>query len=200
MVLGIGHLRIFAQEVLEEDRGHRRDVLVAEAQIGAGEAAVAGLHRLHADFAGVVQHVPREDLLRDGHGTRLGGDRRQKDFALHARDIEGEQAAVFDDLARDLVFAGGEVGQRNLFTAADLVDQAEVGGGQHAEVLAILLVNALDVFRDHQLDARTTSRRRATASRLEPLPRRLPLTAQTKPPFFTSLRLMGVSLPHFRPR
>src|SRR5208283_1121424 len=36
-------------------------------------------------------------------------------------------------------------------------------------------------------------------SRLEPLPRRLPLTAPTKPPRLTSPRLIGVSLPHFRP-
>ena len=43
--------------------------------------------------------------------------------------------------------------ERNLFAGANLVDQAEVGRGQHAEVLAVLLVNALDVFGDHQLDA-----------------------------------------------
>src|SRR6478672_2039748 len=36
-------------------------------------------------------------------------------------------------------------------------------------------------------------------SRLEPLPLRFPLTAATNPPFFTSPRLIGTSLPHFRP-
>ena len=43
--------------------------------------------------------------------------------------------------------------ERNLFPAANLVDHAEVGGGQHAQVLAVLLVDTLDVFGDHQLDA-----------------------------------------------
>src|SRR5208337_860095 len=42
---------------------------------------------------------------------------------------------------------------RDLFAAADLVDHPKVGRGQHSEVLAILLINAFDVLRDHQLDA-----------------------------------------------
>ena len=33
----------------------------------------------------------------------------------------------------------------------------------------------------------------------DPVDAALPLTAATKPPFFTSPRLMGTSLPHFRP-
>src|SRR6266567_651175 len=36
-------------------------------------------------------------------------------------------------------------------------------------------------------------------SRLDPLPRRFPLTAATKSPRFTSPRWMGTSLPHFKP-
>ena len=127
---------------------------MAEAQIGARESGVAGLYRLDADLVGAVHHVARENLLRDGHGARLGLDRRQKNLALQARHVERKQAAVFDHLAGDFVFAASELGQRNFFAAADLVDQSEFGRGQHAEVLAILLVDALDVFRDHQLDAR----------------------------------------------
>src|SRR5207248_6846796 len=41
----------------------------------------------------------------------------------------------------------------NLFPGADLVDQRKIRGSEHAQVLAVLLVDALDVFRDHQLDA-----------------------------------------------
>ena len=105
MVLGIGDRRVLAEKVLEENRRHRRDVFVAEAQIGARESGVAGLYRLDADLVGAVHHVARENFLRDGHRPRLGLDRRQKNFALQARDVEREQAAVLDHLARDLVFA-----------------------------------------------------------------------------------------------
>ena len=44
------HRRVFAHVMLVEDRGHRRDVLVAEAQIGAGKSGVARLHVRHANF------------------------------------------------------------------------------------------------------------------------------------------------------
>src|SRR5581483_8227709 len=60
--------------------------------------------------------------------------------------------AVLDDLPRDLILAC-ELGQRNLLTRADFVNQPEIRGCEHAQVLAILLVNALDIFRDHQLKA-----------------------------------------------
>ncbi len=142
-----------AEEVLVENRRHGGDVLVAEAKIGARKTGVARLYRLDADLVSTVQHMAREDLLRDGHRPRLGRDRRQKNFALHARDVKREQAAVLDDLPRDFVFTFGELRQRNLLAAADPVDHAEVGRSQHAEVLAVLLVNALNVFGDHQLDA-----------------------------------------------
>src|SRR5271157_1479736 len=145
---------VLAEKMLEENGRHGRDVFVAEAQIGAGESGIAGLHGLDANMIRVTQHVTRENLFRDGHGARLGVDRRQKGLALQARDVEREEAAVFYHLARDLVLALRELGQRDLFAAADLVNQAKVGRRQHAEVLAILLVNAFDVLGDHQLDAR----------------------------------------------
>ena len=72
---------------------------------------------------------------------------------MQARDVEREQSAVLDDLPRDFVFAGRELAKRNFFAGADLVDQREIGRGQQAEVLAVLLVDALDIFGDHQLDA-----------------------------------------------
>src|SRR6478672_2282781 len=42
---GIIDLGIFSDVTLEEDGGHGGDVLVAEAQVGAGEAGVSGLDR-----------------------------------------------------------------------------------------------------------------------------------------------------------
>ena len=43
MLEAIVDRRVFADVVLEEDRRHRRDVLVAEAKVDAGETGVAGL-------------------------------------------------------------------------------------------------------------------------------------------------------------
>ena len=80
-------------------------------------------------------------------------DRRQEHLPLHARHIERKQPAVLNHLPRDLIFAGRELAQRNLFPAANPVDQRKVGRSQHSQVLAILLVDALNVFRDHHLDA-----------------------------------------------
>src|SRR5262249_40518666 len=92
-----------------------------------------------------------------------GLDRGEKDFVLrtvtlrrsrlHPGDIEWEQPAVFDHLPGDVVFTGGEFAQWDLFAGANPVDQTKIGRGQNPKVLAVLLVNALDVFSDHQLDA-----------------------------------------------
>ena len=43
--------------------------------------------------------------------------------------------------------------QRHLLAAADLVDHAEVGGREDADVLAVLAVDPLDVLGDHDADA-----------------------------------------------
>src|SRR5581483_11751757 len=150
---GIVDLGVFADEVLEKDGRHGRDVLVAESQVGAGEAGVAGLDAGDADVAMLVDHVAGEDFFRQRHGAFGRGYSRQKYFFLHAGDVEGEQAAVLDDLARDLVFARGEFGERDFLAGANLVDEREVGRSENAEVLAVLLVDALDVFRDDELDA-----------------------------------------------
>jgi hypothetical protein len=113
---GVVHLRVFAQVAFEENRRHRRDVLVAEAQIGAGEAGVARLDE-DADFTFLVAACGARKFSPRRHGARLGRDRRQKDLSLHARHVERKQAAVLDDLPRDLIFTGGEFAQRNLFPA-----------------------------------------------------------------------------------
>ncbi len=83
----------------------------------------------------------------------LGRNRRQKNFFLHASDVERKQSAVLDHLLRDLVLAGRELSERNFFPGANLVDERKIGRGQQAQVLAILLVDALDIFGDHDLNA-----------------------------------------------
>src|SRR5581483_9003829 len=100
-----------------------------------------------------LHHVPRKDLLGQSHRPRRSGDGRHQSLALHARHVEREETAVLNHLAGDLVLALGEFAERDLLAASDALDEAEVGGGQHTQVLAVLLVDALDVLGDHQLDA-----------------------------------------------
>jgi len=54
---------------------------------------------------------------------------------------------------RDLVFAFREFRKRHLFAVTNAIDEREVRRSQQAEILAVLLVDALDIFGDHQLDA-----------------------------------------------
>src|ERR1700687_5617510 len=59
--------RILADVTLEENRRHGRDVLVAEAQIGASESGISGLDRRYPDFPLLVDHVPRKDFFCQRH-------------------------------------------------------------------------------------------------------------------------------------
>ena len=146
---------------------------MAEAQIGLGKSGIARLHAGNANAAFFVHHVPREDFLRHRHWALVGLYRRQKYFPLHARYIEGKQPAVLNDLARNLILARRELAQRDIFSAANLVDQRKVGRSQNPQILAVLLVDALDVFRDHYANAGAHLRiRRLLAARsfAAPLP------------------------------
>ena len=152
-------LRILADIMLEENRGHGRNVLVAEAQIGTRKASVTRLYRGHSYCALLVEHVPRKNLLGKSHRQCGGGAParglygRKKNLPLQTRNIEWKKPAVFDHLPRNLILARGEFAQRDLFPAPDAINQREVCRSQQPQVLAILRVNALDIFGDHHADA-----------------------------------------------
>src|SRR4051794_27305509 len=97
--------------------------------------------------------MPREDFFGKRHRATFGGDRRNLYLTLQARDVERKQAAVFNDLSRDLVFAACELFERNLCAVFNARDQIEVGRGQQAEVLAVLTVDALDIFGNDTTNA-----------------------------------------------
>ena len=130
---GIVHRNILADILLVKDGGHRRDILMAEAQIDAGEAGIAGLDRCNADCALRSNHVAGQDLLREGHrlcGSPCGADtlvrrcdRRQEHPFLHARHVKRKQSPILDHLPRDLVFLRGELTEREFFSGANSIDQ-----------------------------------------------------------------------------
>src|SRR3954462_947319 len=150
----IVHRHIFAQEVLVKDRRHRSNVLVAEAKISPGESGIARFHCRYALFPIGRDHVAREDLLGYRHRSRFRVDFGNPHLTLETSDVEWKQTAVLDHLPGNLVFTLLEDLERNLLAATNFVDKAEVGGSKHAQVLTVLLVNALDILRDHELDSR----------------------------------------------
>src|SRR5262249_54389517 len=118
---GIIDLGVFPDVVLKEDCSHRRDVLVAEPQVGASKTCVAGFDGRNTNFSLLVQHMARKDLFGHSHRARTCLDWRQKDFPLHARYVERKQSTTFDHLACDFVLASRELTQRNLFPSTNLV-------------------------------------------------------------------------------
>ncbi len=85
---GIVHLCILTHIALKKDRRHRRDILVAETQVGLRKTRIAWLHRSDANLALFVLHVPREDFLRQRHAALGSLNRRQEHFPLHPCHIE----------------------------------------------------------------------------------------------------------------
>ena len=152
---GIGDARVFAHLRDEERLGHRRDVLVREANVGAREERIARLHRGHAGHAGlrVGDDVRGEDLLAQRHGTRGRGDGGWRDLAFEPRAVVREEAAVLDDRRADGVEALRELRDGDGLARLDARDEPEVRGGQQADVLGVLLVDLLDALRDDELHA-----------------------------------------------
>ena len=105
--LGIGDHRVLAHLRGEERLRHRRHVLVAEADVRAGEERVAGLHRDRAELSGlrVDDDVRGEDLLAEGHRARGRRHRGRRRLAGEARAVVREEAAVLDDGRADRVEA-----------------------------------------------------------------------------------------------
>ena len=151
---GIVDLGVFPDELLEEDRRHRRDVFMAEPDVGEHEPFVARLHGWNADlpFRRIDDPTACQDLLAQRHRAlrRLG--RMQHDFTLEPGHVVVEQPAMLDDAAGDLALARGEHRQRDDLPAAHLVENREIGRRQHAEVLTVLAVDALDAFGYDQSD------------------------------------------------
>src|SRR5579872_1642103 len=114
---------VFADVALEEDGSHRGDVFVTEAQVGLGESSIAGLNSGHTNFALLVHHVPRENLFRQRHWTFACFNRRQKNLLLHARDVEWKQTAILNDLTRNFIFSGSELGERDFLSGTNSVNQ-----------------------------------------------------------------------------
>src|SRR5262249_42867780 len=55
-------LRILSDVMLKKDRRHRRNIFMAEAQIGAGKARVSRFDCRHSNLALLIHHVARKNL------------------------------------------------------------------------------------------------------------------------------------------
>src|SRR5688572_133304 len=146
---------LIAYELFIKDRGHRRHVFVAEPYVRAHESRVARAYGFdsHLVFRKVRYKVAGEYLFGQRHRAARGSDFRERYFALKPRDVEREEAAVLDDLPRDLVLAACELFQIYLLAPHDALDQIKIRRGEQPEVLAILFVDALYVFGDYKPDS-----------------------------------------------
>src|SRR6478752_4941854 len=119
--------------------------------------------------------MPRKNLLGECHrlcgagAPARGFYRWKKNFCLHPGHVEWKQSTVLNHLPRYLVFTRGELAERNLLAIANAVNQRKVRGGQQPQVLAVLLVDALDIFSNHHPNSRAHLRvRRLFAARSFP--------------------------------
>src|SRR4029078_2200574 len=85
--------RLFADELLVKNCGHRRNILVAEADVGAHKHGLPGLNRLYADsiLRKIGDRVASEDLLGERQWPACGGDRRNAHLALKPRYVKRKQ-------------------------------------------------------------------------------------------------------------
>ncbi len=72
----------------------------------------------------------------------------------HPRPVEGEEAAPPHDLGGDRIQVPGELLHRDGLASANPLHEAEVRGGEEAQVLTVLEVDALEALGDHQPQAR----------------------------------------------
>src|SRR6266404_4590392 len=168
---GIVHGSVLPGKLIKENGRHRSYVLVTEPQVGAGKTGVTRFHCLDSDAVvwrallvdgrtiARPDHVPGKNLLGQSHGPCGAGvlardcNRRQRNFPLHARYIELKQPSILDDLARDVILGLSENRERNLLARSNLVDQRKICRSEHAQVLAILLVNTLNILGNDDLYA-----------------------------------------------
>src|ERR1700722_15885582 len=64
---GVIDLCVLADVALKKDSRHRRNVLVAETQIGLSKASVPRLYSRYTHVTLLVLHVPCKNLFRYGH-------------------------------------------------------------------------------------------------------------------------------------
>src|SRR6266446_1733239 len=117
------------------------------------------------------QHVHRKNLLRQSHRARRSLDRWQENFPLHARNVKRKQPAILNHLPSDLVLPSSKFTERNFLPRANPVDQSKVGRCQQPQVLAVLLLDALNILGNRNLNPSTYLRiRRLLATRSFPPP------------------------------
>ena len=119
-----------AERVIEHVRAHAGVVLVDEAQVGAHEAALAGLQARRR--VGRGERVAIDDLLEQRARRRVilrGSHRPQRHVAQLGLAV-GQQATDPQDRRGQGIAPGKQLLERDRLAALDAFDQPEVGAGQ----------------------------------------------------------------------
>src|SRR5437868_2151627 len=122
-----------------------------EANICDGKERITGFDCFNSDVSCFDESMTRDDFFHDVHRTLLRFECRRLYLAGETRLVIIKETAVFDNRFRDSVKPACELFQRNLLTATDTFNEAEVSGSQQPYVLRVLPVNFFDGLRDDKL-------------------------------------------------
>jgi hypothetical protein len=166
----------------EERVGHRRDVLVREAHVGAHEERVARGHRgdAHAVGGASVDGVGGDDLLARVIGPRRGVEGRGRHLPRR-RALLYSNSPPYSTMSAEMGSSPRVNSARGIASPRAMRGEAEIGAGEQPDVLRVLPVDLLDVLRDDEPDAAFSSEYGAVSREL-PQPFERPDTMTEKPP------------------
>ena len=149
--------RRLAERAMHQVRTHAGEIVVRETPVGGNEHAVAALGAFRARMQMPLDDLFDERLWLTGARAYFARARRGPVGKLAVR----EQPAAADDLLREGVAAAQEFVDRHRLARENAVEHGEIGGGQNADVVAILLIDALETLRDDQPYSRRQFGKRA---------------------------------------
>ncbi len=162
-VVGLVQRGRLAEGAVHQVRAHAGEVVVREAPVGRHEHALAALGGWRAR-----QQMAGDDLLhqraRRGAGGFPGAPCAPRRRPARRAAI-GQQSAGADHLLGQRVAPAQEGLDGNRLARQHAVQHREIRGGQDADVVAVLLVDALEALRHDQADAGGQLRQRAGLAR-----------------------------------
>ena len=127
----------------------RRSARTKAPSPGAGRGARGSAR---AGVRGGPQRVARHDLLEERARARIAGVGGHPEVA-HVALAEAKQAAFAQDRRGQSVAARDELLDVDRLASLDARDEPEVRGGEQADVVGILPVDALEALGDDQANA-----------------------------------------------
>ncbi len=163
-VVRLVQLRRLAEGAVHQVRAHAGEIVMGEAPVGRHEHALAALGGCRAG-----KQMADDDFFHQRARRGIAGARRAQRTLACRRPCRGaairQQAAGADHLLGQRVAPGQERLDGDRLARQHAVQHGEIRGGQDADVVAVLLVDALEALRHDQADAGRQLRQRAGLAR-----------------------------------